>query len=351
MIGCLTAQTVFTDPVGFNKVTCLGNSDTIVGVPLRMNGSENSKLSASPVVSGSTATLTLLASNLPIWTGSTRYVKFNSGTKDGSWYDVTSNTANTLTINLNGDNLTGVVTGDSVLMAEYWTLDTLFPPAAATTDPATTGHAIVASTGTTLSARRSEILLPDIQGSGINLAVIDKMYIHGGIWKRSGDTSGANMGGNKLFPDNFFTIRHPATITTSTVFKSFGEVEVRNFTIPLNTLATGSQDIFVSIPRPIPVSLSQLNLWQSGPNSAFVASTGTGLSGRRDMLYVFDNTLAARNKAPSVTYYHNGTSWLKVGDGTVNHDADIIPAGVGIMIRKFRTVGGGSVDWKNLSPY
>ncbi|NJM37856.1 MAG: TIGR02597 family protein [Akkermansiaceae bacterium] len=158
-----------TEPVGFNKVTCLGNSDTIVGVPLRMQGSVKSRLSANPTVNGNTATLNLVSSSLPTWTGSTRYVKFDSGTKDGSWYDITSNTADSLTINLNGDNLTGAVTSDSIVISEYWTLDTLFPPAAATTDPATTGHAIVASTGTSPIQRRTSILLPDIVTSGINL--------------------------------------------------------------------------------------------------------------------------------------------------------------------------------------
>ncbi|NJM37857.1 MAG: TIGR02597 family protein [Akkermansiaceae bacterium] len=169
--------------------------------------------------------------------------------------------------------------------------------------------------------------------------------MQGGAWRRVSATVGTNFGTTKLFPDNYFTIRHPNTVTTSTVFKSYGEVEIKNFTIPLSTLTNGSQDTFVAILRPVPVTLSQLNLWQSG---AFVASTGISGIQRRDQLLVFNNEVAALNKAASAIYFHNGTSWLKAGDGTVNHDSDVIPPSSGFLIRKFRSSGGNSVDWKIL---
>jgi hypothetical protein len=55
----LMAQSVTSGSVGFNKVTCLSNSDTIVGVPFRAQGSRHTKLAAAPVVSGDVAALIL----------------------------------------------------------------------------------------------------------------------------------------------------------------------------------------------------------------------------------------------------------------------------------------------------
>lgn len=342
------AESVTSEPIGFNKVTCLSNSDTIVGVPFRVQGSLTTKAAAVPVVNAGSATLTLTVTNLTAGALTRHFIKFNSGAKDGAWYDVTDNTTDSVTIDLNGDNLTGVVAGDALVIAEYWTLNALFPPAAATTDPGTTGHAIVASIGTLAFQRRTELLLPDLQGAGINRATSGKYYIHGGIWKKSGDATGADQGALLIYPDSYFTVRHPASVAASTVFKSTGEVEVRNFTIPLATLTTGQQDTFVGIPRPVGVTLAGLNLWQSG---AFVKSDGILAFQRRDLLLVFDNAAAAQNRSASATYFHNGTSWLKLNDGTVNHDTDIIPAGAGFIIRKYRTADGSSALWKNTPSY
>lgn len=141
------AQSVVSEPIGFNKVTCLAGSDTIVGVPFRKEGSRTATLTADPETDGDAATLTLSISTtgpLPV-----HYLKFTSGPKNGAWFDITANTENSVTINLNGDNLDPVSAGDGVLIAEYWTLNTLFPPDKATTDPTTTGHAIVASVNQT----------------------------------------------------------------------------------------------------------------------------------------------------------------------------------------------------------
>lgn len=362
--SCLTAQGVFTEPKGFNTVTCLNNSDTIVGVPFRAPGSQYAPLASAPVIAGGLATLTLTATTLTdgalgLSNGyPTHYVKFNDGTaKEGSFYTITANTSNSVTIDLNGDSLTGTTTGNSLIIAKYWTLDTLFPPADATTSwtesPAGSGnwvqdgHAVVKSNGSLAFQRRTEILTPDISSTGINLAPSSKYYIDAGIWKKAGAGS-TNYGAVALYPENYFIFRHPASVSRSTVFRSVGDVETASFSIPLSTLTTGSQDTFVALPRPVPVSLMQLNLWQS---NAFLKSDGTLAFQRRDELLVFDNTSPALNKAASAKYYHNGTNWLKAGDGSVIHDTDIVPAGSGFLIRKYKTATGSTSFWKNIPAY
>ena len=343
----LGAQSVVSEPIGFNKVTCLANSDTIVGVPLRKEGSRTTKLSGAPTGTGDAITLPVTAT-LTAGELTKHYVKFTSGAKDGYWFDVTSNTTDSVTIDLNGDTLTGVVSGDSLVIAEYWALGTLFDPTLSTTNPTTTGNAVVASLGTLAFQRRTEILIPDLAGSGVNRSSAAKYYVAGGTWKLSGDTTYASKNSVLLNPDSCFTIRHPATVTAATTFRSVGEVETKNWIIPLATLTTGQQDTYVSLLRPVEVSLENLNLWQSG---AFMASSGTQAFQRRDVILVFDNAIAAQNKSASATYYHNGTNWLKANDGTVNHNATKIPAGSGFLVRKYKTSNGATSFWKNTPSY
>jgi uncharacterized protein (TIGR02597 family) len=320
------AQSVVSDPLGFNTIVCPANSDTIVGVPFRPNGSQQGTLSAVPTGTDHvSATLTLGGS--PGFTADefkdTHYVKFTSGAMDGHYYAITGNTADTLTVDLNGENVPGAAVDDNVIIAQFWTLDSLFPPADATTDPATTGHAIVASLGTLAFRRRTSVLLPDMTTTGINLAPNAIFYIHDALWKKAGQGN-TDFGATILYPDSYFIIRHPAAVTTGTNFKSSGEVESGNMTIPLSTQINEAQDNFIAIPRPVDVQLNELNLFESG---AFVASLGTLAFQRRDQLLVFDNAQQALNKAPSAIYFHDGTNWLKAGDGTNPHDTDVINAG------------------------
>lgn len=350
-VAVSSAESVVTEPIGFNKITCLTNSDTIVGVPFRSLGSINTALSSAPVTAqdGESATLSLSVSNLGVSSLSSHYVKFNDGTHDGRWYDITGNTGNSVTIDLNGDNLTGVLSGAAIVIAKFWTLESLFPPAGATTawtlDAETgiqvpNGHAIVASSSAL--NRRTEFLFPNTTAEGINLSSNGRYYITGGVWKKFGDTSRPDFGDTILYPDICFTIRHPSTVLHPTAFKSLGEVEMNNFTIFLSTRTTGKQDNFIGVPRPIPVKLKDLGL---NDNSVFATSASALI--RKDELLVFDNEVANRNRSSSARYYRVTAGWRKFADGAEDHDNTIIPAGAGFIIRKVATVDGASAIWQN----
>jgi hypothetical protein len=356
----LTAQSVTTEPVGFNKVTCLANSDTIVGVPLRVQGSITTKLTAAPVVNGAiSANLTLHNNALPVLTK--HYLKFNGGAADGRWYDITANTANTVTIDLNGDTLPAVASDNSVTIAEYWTLDSLFPPAGATTswtlntETSTyvpNGHAIVSSIGTSPSGRRTQILFPSYSTFGTNRPSTEIFYINRNTnaWVRVGG-SVTPPGETVIYPDTSLTMRHPSSVTYPTVFRALGEVVTTNHTIVLATrpLGSGNNDNYVAIPRPIDVSLWDLNIVQSG---AFTPSGGTSPSARRDQLLVYNNALAMINKPADAIYYYLVDKWVKAGDATLeSRNGTLIPAGAGLIIRKYNTSGGASSYWVNTPKY
>lgn len=360
--GLLVAQSeMVCDPVGFNKIPCPTNSDTIVGVPLRAKGSQKATLSALPDTTTLPGSAILSVAGSPGWTvdayAGTHYVKFTSGAKDGAFYAVTANSADTLTVDLNGDDVSTVLATDTILLAEYWTLDTLFPPADATTswgaapDYAPDGHAIVTSTSTSALTRKTQILLPATTSSGINLAPNLICYILSSSEWRIGTgtlpSDAATPGDIKLQPDTYFIIRHPASVSYATVYVALGEVEMGNVAIPLSTLTAGPQDNFIAILRPINTRLDALNL---GGTTAFVTSLGTSALQRRDQLLVFDNTVAARNKSPSAIYCYYGGNWRNATGGAIS-DAVVIPGGAGFIIRKYKTSDGATVFWTNPPTY
>jgi len=355
--GMVQEEKVVSEPLGFNRVTCLANSDTIIGVPLRKTGSRVSSLSTAPSINGDRASLTLTHDNLYSSGLPSHYLKFTSGAKSGFWYHITGCTASSITVDLNGDSLDGVVGGESLLIAPYWTLDTLFPPSGATTSWTETfagsgewtpnGHAVVASSSTLISGRRTEILLPNVSAAGINLPAEGRYFIHGGVWKKS-SSGHTNYGSTILYPDVYFTISHPTTVVRPTTFKASGGVDTESFVIQLNTRANVPQDNFVALLRPVNVTLDGLNLRQSG---AFVPSTSTLTSGRRDQLLVFNNEQALRNRTPSAVYYVHGGIWKLSSGGNTDRSSVVIPAGTGFIIRKYQTPGGVTSYWNNTPSY
>jgi uncharacterized protein (TIGR02597 family) len=353
-----TGQTAYTTPVGYVSQTCLPASDTRVGLPLRQPTLAAAALTANPTIGATDAVLTVTGASFGAFAG-THYVKMTSGTKLGSIYAITANTATTITIDRNGDTFSSV-NGDQFAISKYWTLAELFPPASSTNSPATTGTAIVTSLNATAGQRRTQVLLPDSTTLGINLAPSGLYYILAANgttvlanqWRKQGGI--VDEGSTQIWPDDSFIIRNPASVTSATTFSLSGEVDMKAVTIQLNTRnggATAKQDNTVGLTRPVDVSLNNLNL---GNTPAFVSSTNAVAANRRDELLVFNNGIASLNKSPSAIYYFNsGTippQWRAQG-GTTDAGSAVIPAGSAMIIRKFGTAGGVTSFWNNTPSY
>ncbi len=348
--GLASAQTAYTTPVGYVSQTCKANSDTIVGVPLRQSSVGAGALSVNPDTSTIPGSAILTLSGTPGFTvnafANTHYAKFKDGPAAGQWFVITANTASSLTVNLNGATLSAVST-NALAVLKFWTLAELINPATATTDPLTTPNAIVASLSTALGGRRTEVLIPSLSGVGTNLAPTVAYFIHGGIWKKAG-AGNTDFGTDQLWPDSYVIIRNPAAVTADTKYTIAGEVEPNEFDYPLATQSAIKQDNYISLIRPIDVSLNGLGLANT---TAFLASTSTALGGRRDELLVFDNAAAARNKAPSASYFVHAGIWKKAGGGNTDFGTDVIPAGQGFIIRKYQSGTGETFNWNNTPTY
>lgn len=330
----LPGQTVNTEPSGFYQITCQGNSDTIVSIPFTR------PIAASGLVQTASGN-SLQASGSPGWAASqfvyaagsqtnTYYVLMRSGTKEGYVYTVTANTANALTLDLSNADLSGINAGDRFAIIPYWTLGSVFPG----------GAGVNASPS--LGSRSTEVLMPNLSGSGINLSSSRTYYFHGGYWKQFGQGF-ANVNDDVLLPDSYFTVRH--NISTATTVVAQGNVLTTKLSVPLLTSLSSKQDNAVAIPRPISVSLNNSDLISSG---AFSSSPSFG--SRTDELLVFDNTTVGKNKSSSATYFYFNNAWRKFGAGAADVGNDLVfTPGTGVIIRKAAT--GSSPAWVNSPTY
>jgi len=334
-------------PIGFLHVSCLANSDTYVSVPFtrtaEFNGIVQSVSGNVITVSGSTG-----------WTpnqfvyaqgaqAKTYYAILTSGTavspKNGASYTVTANSGTTLTLNLNGDDISGVPPGSAITVLPYWTLNTLFPPTDA-------GVSFTPSAGSSGRKRATQILFPDFSDAGVNLAPPVGYYFYNGAWRQAGGDPTVDVGDTVIGLDGYIIVRNVSAATTLTVM---GAVPLNPVTTPLSTQSNGQQDNASALLRPINVTLDNLGLMTS---SAFAPSSGSSAKARADELLVYDNTSAAINKsAAAVYYYFNGAWRLDGGDPTVDVGSVAIPAGTGFTIRKAQTSNGASAMWENTATY
>jgi len=368
LLGAVSAQAqtaVTTTPVGFNTINALGNSDTRFSIPLKRSSVYTGLVQS---VSGSVITV----QGLPGWTSNqflysagtqpnTYYVTFTTGNKNGMFYTITANAADsgttnttTLTVDTAGDildNGSGLVIGDALSIIPYWTLDTVFP-----------GQAGI-STTTSISGAGSltRIFLPDSTSAGVDLASSASYYYYSGTsfggagWRRSGGGLTNIKNNDILSPDSYMIIRQDG-ISTNAVITIAGGVPSSTRKYIIGTLAANTdQDNAIAVDVPVPLTLAQSNLFESG---AFAGTTSiSGATG--DKLLVFDDTTAAIDKAAVQSYYYytgtsfGGPGWRLQGGGltSIKNNTVVFQPGSGYNIRKQGTASASTVVWTLPLPY
>ena len=335
--------TVTTDPVGFVSKSCLANSDTILSAPFmrlpEFVGAIQSVAGSVITVSGTPWT----ANQFVYAAGSQPNTYFaligphaSTNPNEGRIYKITANSTNTLTVNLNGDSISGVQSSTQLLVVPYWTLGTLFPASDVN---------VSYISSPSVASRQTQILVPNYSGSGINLSTTATYFYFNDAWRKFGTDPTISRNDDTLEPTGYFILRNAGTGTTLT---ALGSVLVKKESIFLRTNTSSKQDNFVSITRPVDVKLDDLGLISSG---AFAASPS--VASRTDELFVFNNAASGINKSASATYFYFNGAWRKFGqDPTINvGQTATIPAGDGFMIRKAASGGGASVVWQNTPTY
>lgn len=330
--------------IGFNRVDCPPQSDTLVSVPFMKH-----PVAAALVVEGApdfsaAGKVTIKHAATTAWAADAlkdkHYVRFTSGAKAGHWFDILGNEDSSLTIDLNGEASAGLGAGDRFLVVEYWTLDSLFPPATQT--------AIHPSAGNLGYQRKTSILIPNVTGEGIDLPAEGIYFLTASGWKQSA-AGFAPAGGTILPPGLPFIIRHPAGVA-ATVFEPEGRVLRTPDAVGLARSASLRQDNAVAVLRPVGVALRNSGL----DETAFLSSASHEAGDRQDELLVFDNNASGFNKRPSAIYYKVGGAWFREqGEGAANPAADAdraLAASGGLIVRKAQGVAG-MTTWSNQPTY
>lgn len=338
----LQAQTAATDPVGAVAITLKGASDTVVAVPLTPAPTYSGLVASASAGAGNAYNISV--SGTPGWTNGQFsglfYVRVTSGTKAGMYYTVTGNTPTQLTLDSAGDNLAGLVAGDSFKVFRYWTLGTLFPPASA----GTAANPLTPSTGTASFQRRSVLLLPDNASNGINLSAAGAYFFTSANGWVSAATGNPAANDTVLWPDSYFIVRQPSDVADAS-WVCVGNVATSRLMSPLRAAEATQQDNFVGLARPVDVRLADLGL-----ETAFVESTGLASFQRKDLLLTFDNSVSAVNKAPTGSYFRFSGNWYSTANGTPLANDDVLKAGAGFIIRKAQNPVGSAL-WANNPTY
>lgn len=350
----LSAQSVTTDPVGVINVDLLGNSDTVVSVPfhrpVEFQGSVESIDGNQITVNGAPGWSTnQFVYDAPGQTD-TFYVLFASGDKEGMFYTIDANTADTLTLDLAGDTLAGVQSdaldgpdmGDILKIIPYWTLGTLFG------DNNDDIQGIVPSPN--VGAPVSTVNFRPQNQAGINLSFTEGYFFHDGAqgpqgWYKAGALGEGLKNDVIITPDTYFTLRLSGQDSQVALT---GSVPMVNMKSVVNVIQQGvGQDNFIAYPYPVGATLGGSGLIESG---AFKPSPNVGAP--IDIIAFYDNTTQAVNKSFSSGYfYHDGSQgpegWYKagsLGEGLQNN-VEVFKPGTGFVIRKAAQPDAESFIW------
>jgi len=321
---------VTTSPVGYTTQSLTAGADTFI-VPQIQRPSEFAGTVSSVVTSGSTATLSLagsvLTANAFQYVSGTQpktyYALVTAGNLNGTYFTIVSNAVDKITVNLDG--LTASSSDiTSVEVHPYWTLNTLFPSSDANVS-------FVPSSSTIL--KRTQLLLPDSNGSGINRAVTKSFFYLNSLSDWVSTTATSVKAGDTIIPPDQYLIHRNTGGTPSNLTQTVaGSLLISQFTTYLSTLSTGQNDNYISIARATDYTLSQLGFTDSN----FTQSPSKIL--KRDQLLVYSTTGSGINRAPTKTYFKYNGAWYDSTSVTTSVDP-VIPAGSALCVRKYASDG------------
>ena len=279
---------VTTDPVGYVTISCLGGSDTVTSVPLAQTTAITSAVAS---VDSASSQITIDQSDLGVDAyQDSHYVRFGAGSAlEGAKMTITSNTADTLTLQVqSGYNLGDAVADDVVEIIPHITLSDLFSSVSSLPD------------GT-------EVFYFDSATGGINKSSSGGYVYYSPTWYDAGTF--ANVDGAVLLPDEALIVRVPGDAANDFDIITTGAVPTVGYSFPIVTVGSGQNDNFVSpqIPGELPLS-------------TLFASATDG-----DEILIFDNTVRGINKSSSGGYVYYAPSWYDAGTFAVVDAVSVKP--------------------------
>jgi len=335
----VSAQTTAkTGVVGYVKQTFPAGSDTIF-VPQLLRPLEFSGAVSSVSVSAGTATFictgAAFTSNSFQYVATTQpktyYANVTSGNLTGTGFLVVSNGTGDITVALDGLTATSAdVTGIEV--RPLWTLNTLFPSSDANVS-------FTPSIGSNASTRRTQLVMPNFTGTGINRAASAVYFYNPTLsdWVATTAT-GVKAGDTLLLPSQYLIHRNTGGTPVDLSPTVVGAVFSTPGALYLGTLSNGANDNPVGLPRPTDYLLSECGFTDSN----FIQSTGLNAATRRDTILVYSTTGSGVNRSASKVYFKYLNTWR---DTTLTATAvdPVIPAGSAVIVRKYQSDGNDKI--------
>lgn len=298
-------------PVGHLQTSAPANNDTPV----------STGLSLLPVYVGQVQMASgdvITVRGAPAWTSgqwantSTQggaYVRFLSGALTGHYVAITANTANAVSVDAAGLNLSTLAAGDRLEIVPFWTLGSLYPASAA-------GSAFIASASAL--ARQTELMVFDHQAIGVGRAPSATYYFANGAWRKVGAAATASFNHVVVLPDTYLLQRNKATATQ---LGRTGQVSVGAQSTIIEAVVDRPNDNYVALNYPVPVRLIDSGL------ETVVLDSG-------DRIELYKLTESGFGRRPNDFYVFDGTHWRKPDlPGEIQDNVALRP-GEGFVIRK-----------------
>lgn len=292
--GAFAQTSVTTDPVGFTSLTIAAGSVRALSLPLNNIPDYASAISAATSSTLQTANAGWTTNAFGPFDSNPHVVRLLTGTNKGRQFRIASNTSDTLTLTTNGSDFSQLVAaGDRYAIYPVTTLAKLFGPDAPSlnrsSDPAAADN----------------ILVRGSVGWGV--------YYNDGVqWLREGGSGSENNAA--LLPEQgFLFVRRGSTAYDFTVT---GAAPMTNLVTDLPAdRATFLANRFPVSTTLVGLGLAQLPGWNASSNSGAA-----------------DNVLV-RSTYGWLTYYFDGTNWLREGGGT-DPDNPTIASGSAVLVVK-----------------
>ena len=322
-----------TAPVGYVKLTFNAESDTPFSLPMNRPKAYAGQVAS---ISGNEITVAnndFTASEFVYNDGSQNekyYLLFTTGTLEGRTFDVTANSANSITVDQGGDTdvqtlINDAAATDNFTIRPHWTLNTLFPDGAGfniSNDFDNPNGDVIFERDNTLN--------------GLNLSVkADYFYYENndGFEGWYNKKNGAKVNDEIIKPASMLIYRN--TTTASVVKNVVGDVPLTDGKSILIRSNVIDQDRYIGSLFPIDLSLVQMGL----ENSTLFTKSADFDNPEGDLIFVYPDNPTGFNPAPSGIYYYydNGdsfTGWYDKQSPGLKNDVKVFKPGKAFFYRK-----------------
>lgn len=330
--------TVFSQPeavtissaVGYLNFKLEEGSDSIFGLPLRRSVAYSGEVTLVAQLGQSALVGINGFDAASLSAAESYYLRIKSGPLAGEYYLVEQLDEDAVWVSSEGFDLIQAENAQ-VEIIHAWTLDTLFPPASASTE----NFPLVVSSGVLPFQRGSQILVQDNASEGINIPAAYQFFLTAEGWRQQGAGFPA-AGDFVLHPDAFLIVRQPSGAGLRN-FALAGTVETGVLASIISRRSAGRQDNNLSLATAVDLPLSSLQL------DSFEESQSQLPFHRRDELFVWEQSGQGINRPPEYSFFRMNGAWYQHTSGLPAADDFMLKAGSAFFIRKAASEDGADV--------